>query len=153
MAAGYSYNDDATRKGGELGSFLKESRDLKTFFADMMIKFKGWSFTSEYMQKEADGNPLMKDTSDFFQTGNGWNIQSGYLFKNNIEIAARYTVINPSEEILNAGAGASVTEYSLGVSKYFLGHNLKIQSDVSLTDNQEESDPGIRFRFQVEMAF
>ena len=153
LGVGYSYNDDAPRKAGELGSFLKESRDLSTFFADLMIKYKGWSLTSEYMNKEADKNPLLKDTSNFFQTGNGWNIQSGYLFKNNFEIAARYTVINPSSEILNAGESNYIYEYTLGVSRYIVGHNLKIQSDLSYIEDKENQDPDVRFRFQVEMAF
>lgn len=153
LGIGYSYNDDAPRKAGELGSFLRESRDLSTFFADLMIKYKGWSLTSEYMNKEADNNPLLKDTSDFFQTGNGWNIQSGYLFKNNFEIAARYTAINPSSEILNAGESDYIYEYTLGVSRYIVGHNLKIQSDLSYIEDKGNQDPDIRFRFQVEMAF
>lgn len=152
FGVGYSYNDDAPRKAGELGSFLKESRDLSTFFADVMLKYRGWSLTSEYMNKESDKNALLKDSSNFFQTGNGLNIQSGYLFKNNFEVAARYTVVNPASELLNADVNESVYEYTLGFSKYFVGHSLKIQSDISYIDDHGSTDPAIRFRFQVEMA-
>lgn len=153
LAAGYSYNDGAVRKGGELGSFLKSSRDLSTFFADAMLKYNGWSLTSEYMNKEADHNPLLSDSSNYFQTGDGWNIQSGYLFKNNVEIAARYTVVNPSLEIKGAEMAGKVTEYTLGLSKYFVGHNLKVQTDVSHIRDMLNPDPSLRWRLQVEMAF
>jgi phosphate-selective porin OprO and OprP len=153
LAAGYSYNDDAVRKGGELGSFLSTSRDLKTFFADAMFKFRGWSLSSEYMDKRADQNPILKDTSNYFQTGTGWNIQSGYLFNNNIEVAGRYSVVNPSAEIKGAGLAGRIREYTLGVSKYFVGHNLKVQSDISHTRDYLNSDPALRYRLQVEFAF
>ncbi|HEX6914500.1 MAG TPA: porin [Chitinophagaceae bacterium] len=152
LAAGYSYNDGATRKGGELGAFLKESRDLKTFFADAMLKFRGWSLSSEYMKKTASSNPLLADLSNYFQTGDGWNIQSGYLFRNNVEIAARYTTTQPSTEIKAAGKAAMTREYTLGCSKYFSGHNLKIQTDISHLRNYLEPKAALRYRLQVELA-
>lgn len=152
LGAGYSYNNHAIRKNGELGSFMKEARNLKTFFADVMFKYSGWSLTSEYMDKQAEGTPILTDNSNFFQTGNGWNIQSGYLFKNNFEVAARYTVINPSTELKFSSRDFTMKEYTLGVSKYIVGHNLKIQSDVSYLRDFQLSDPSLRYRFQVELA-
>jgi phosphate-selective porin OprO and OprP len=153
LAAGYSYNDGAMRQAGELGSFLEESRDLKTFFADVMLKYRGWSLTSEYMNKQASGGAVLKDKSNYFLTGRGWNIQSGYLFKNNIEIAARYTIVDPSAEIKMEGLEDRIREYTLGVSKYFVGHNLKVQSDISHIRNYMDTDPALRYRLQVELAF
>ncbi len=153
LAAGYSYNDDAERKGGELGSFLKETRDLKTFFADAMLKYNGWSVTSEYMNKKSSGTPLLKDSSNFFQTGSGFNIQSGYLFKNNFEVAGRYSVADPTSVLKMLGKSDKIKEYTLGVSKYFVGHSLKIQSDISRTRNFLDTDPSLRYRLQVEFAF
>ncbi len=40
IGAGYSYNDGATRQGGELGSFLKESRESENFFCRCHIKIQ-----------------------------------------------------------------------------------------------------------------
>jgi hypothetical protein len=152
LAAGYSFNDGAMRKGGELGSFLKESRDLKTFFADMMLKYRGWSLTSEYMNKQASGSPVLLDKTNFFEAGSGWNIQSGYLFKNNFEVAGRYTIVDPATAIKLEGIADKVREYTLGVSKYFVGHNLKIQSDISHLRDFHSTDPSLRYRLQVELA-
>lgn len=153
LGAGYNFTNDAVRKGGQLGDFLTETRDLNTFFADVMIKYQGWSLTSEYMNKKADRNPLLKSRKNFFETGEGWNIQSGYLFKNNVELAARYTTIKPSSEIINASLNEEEKEYTVGLSKYFSGHNLKIQTDFSLIEEKGATDKEARFRFQVELAF
>lgn len=152
LAAGYSYNDDAIRKGGELGSFLKESRDLKTFFADVMLKYRGWSLTSEYMDKQTSGSSILIDKSNYFQTGSGWNVQSGYLFKNNIEIAGRYSVVDPTAELKSDGFAEKIKEYTLGFSKYFVGHNLKVQTDISHLRDFQNEDPSLRYRLQVELA-
>ncbi|MEI6950623.1 porin [Paraflavisolibacter sp. H34] len=154
LAAGYSYNDGAVRKGGELGAFLGESRDLKTFFADLFWKYRGWSVASEYMKKQAaDGSALTAKPHVFFETGSGFNVQSGYLFPNNFELAGRYTEVTPSRAIRQAGEEGPVREYTLGLSKYFVGHSLKVQSDVSHIRNFLEADPALRFRFQVELGF
>lgn len=153
LAAGYSYNDDAERKNGELGAFFKETRDLKTFFADAMLKYNGWSVASEYMNKKSSGTPLLKDSSNFFQTGSGFNIQSGYLFKNNFEVAGRYSIAEPSSILKMVGKADKIQEYTLGISKYFVGHSLKIQSDISHTRNFLDTDPSLRYRLQVEFAF
>lgn len=153
LAAGYSFNQGAVRKGGELGDFLKEARNLRTFFADVMLKYSGWSLSSEYMNKKVNGSPLLFDKSDFFQTGKGFNIQSGYLFQNNVEVAARYTTVDPSSEIKLDKQDFKTREYTIGVSKYFAGHNLKVQSDVSHIKDFQNADPSLRYRFQVELAF
>ena len=81
-------------------------------------------------------------------TGTGTNLTLGYLFKNNYEIATRYTEIKPE----NNNWGDVNREYTLGISKYIVGHNLKVQSDVRYL-NRETSSDSFGFRFQVEVAF
>ncbi len=152
VAAGYSYNDGAMREGGELGSFVGVQRDLSTFFADAMLKYRGWSLTTEFMDKRTDQSPVVPNTSNFFQTGYGWNLQSGYLFKNNIELAGRYTFVNPSQAIREAELMGKTDEYTVVVSKYFSRHNLKIQTDLSHTKDELDENGSIRYRLQVEMA-
>lgn len=153
IGAGYSYNNNARRENGELGSFLKETRNLKTFFTDAMVKYKGWSITSEYMNKKSDKSPILKDTSGFFKTGYGWNIQSGYLFINNFELSGRFTLVDPTATIKAVGQDEKIKEYTIGMSKYFKGHNLKIQTDASYIKDYGETDSQLRYRLQVEMGF
>lgn len=147
LAGGYNFNDDASRESGQLGDFLDETRDMNTFFADLMFKYKGWSVLSEYMNRTTTKTSILSDNESFFETGEGLNIQSGYLFKNNIEIAGRYTSINKFTSL-----DTDIQEYTLGVSKYFLNHNLKIQSDLSLLDEAGLSNESMRFRIQMELG-
>ena len=147
----YDYNDRAYRSRGNLGSFLSAPATLQTFFADMMFKYKGFSVMAEYADKTAD-NPEVKNLitgkSDYFYTGSAINGQMGYLFKNNYEIAARYTSVTP-EKITKRNP---YEQYTLGMSKYIVDHNLKVQADVTL-NQEEKSDDVFTWRFQVELAF
>ena len=156
IGGGFSYNNDASRTRGELGNFVAETRNLETALADLIFKYKGFSVMSEYMNKTA-ASPLLADSSEYFVLGDGFVIQAGYLFKNNLELAARYATINPDGELYKAGFANKETEYTLGVSRYIVGHNLKIQSDLSYstigTFLSQNQDPAMVYRFQVEFAF
>ena len=73
--------------------------------------------------------------------------QMSYLFKNNFEIAARYATSKPSSKLYENAEAPSLNEmqienYELGVTRYFYGHRLKIQSGLmysELTDLRTES--------------
>ncbi len=149
----YDYNDKAVKSGGQLGNVLSQTRNLSTVFADMMFKYKGFSLMSEYANKTvSNGSPTIVDTSgafvESFYTGTAVNTQLGYLFKNTWEIAGRYTLVTPERITTNNG----ISQYTAGISKYIVGHNLKVQSDFSLI-REERKDDELLFRFQVEMAF
>lgn len=147
----YDYNDRATRERGQLGGFLPEERTLETWFLDAHFKYQGFSTMIEYANKKAHNGPAITDetgaTIGTFYTGTGFNIQSGYLFKNNIELAGRYTSVDPDDET----GKAQNNQYTLGLSKYIVGHALKIQSDISLID-EENADRQYMYRFQVEFS-
>ena len=85
-----------------------------------------------------------------YGTGEGFMMQAGYLLNSNFEIAGRYTKIDPDNP--NFSSLDEETEYTIGLSKYIVEHNLKVQSDFSTTDNGPGKN-NIRFRFQVELAF
>lgn len=149
----YDYNDKAVKSGGQLGEVLSETRNLSTVFADMIFKYRGLSLMAEYANKTvSNGTPTIIDTSgaflESFYTGRAVNAQLGYLVKNNWEVAGRYTLVTPERITTNN----EISQYTFGISKYIVGHSLKIQSDFSLI--QEESrDDELLFRLQVEMAF
>ena len=162
VGASYDYNDGAIREGGQLGDFLSDQRDLSTVFVDAMFKYRGFSAMAEYANKEAlkdessdgeseDGPVVRRDAEgnveETFVTGNAFNVQAGYLFKTNWEVAGRYTTYEPTPV---TGLRAQ-KEYTLGVSKYIVGHSLKVQSDVSLL-KRERRDNVYVFRLQLEIA-
>ena len=155
----YDQNNNTTRVQGFKGDFLSEQRDQKTVFVDAMFKSNGFSTMFEYASKTTDEDALLSDGTSY-QTGTGINLQAGYLFQNNFEVAARYTGINPEDN----NWSDDYSEMTLGFSRYIVGHNLKVQSDFTYVDHDQsgvifpgDSAPrfndAFRVRFQVELAF
>jgi len=152
LAASFDYNDNATRAGGQLGNFLSEQRDLRTVFVDAMFKYKGFSSMVEYANKKAKNGPVVTldefdEVDEAFVTGQAFNAQAGYLFHNNWEIAGRFTNYEPTA-ITDRN---DEQQYTLGLSKYIVGHSLKVQSDVTLEKEQGSKD-FYQFRLQMELA-
>lgn len=155
----YDLNKDASRQAGQLRKFVLDTlgnpfyTDLSTIFVDLIFKYQGWSIQSEYAKKTGDDRVKdgSLDQSLLYRTGNGLNVQLGYLFNNNFEIAGRYTSITADD----FSSVTEVTEYTLGLSKYIVGHTLKVQSDVSISNYPgiTNGDNAFRWRFQVELGF
>lgn len=160
LAVGITYetNKNAVRERGQLGDFIKDANDnyygknLNTFFADLMFKYKGFSLMGEYAHKEtSDGISDVFDVNDevvgTFFTGSGFNLQAGYMFENNWEVAGRYTTISP-----NAGVSNDENQYTFGISKFVVGHKLKIQTDFTYR-KIDQKDDGLLWRTQVDIHF
>ena len=131
------------------GVLLQRQRDdLQSIQADAHFKYKGLSFFGEYANRVAtDGGPI-NELNEIYHTGSALNLQTGYLFKNNWELAGRYTQVNFEDE---TGLD-NFTQYTVGFSKYIVGHNLKIQGDFGIT--QEANNNDILFiRLQTEFNF
>ena len=161
----YDVNKSAARIGGNLGSYIEDSNDqvidsalcdLNTILADVLFKYKGFSLLSEYANKTMTGDRVIDVDGDFinnYYTGSGLTVQAGYLLENNLEPAFRWTSIEPELE-----SGRDLIDmYTIGLSKYIKGHNLKVQTDFSfITETDQvtlEENNEVMFRFQVEMAF
>lgn len=158
LAATYDLNKDAVKTRSNLGSYMETDTgffetDITTLFVDAMFKYKGFSLMAEYADRDAD-DPLAKNldgslTGDIVQVGNGLNLQAGYLFKNNWEVATRYTNIELDQNITGKNAE---NQYTLGVSKYIAGHKLKVQSDISYLEIDNSND-NLMFRLQLDVHF
>jgi hypothetical protein len=151
MAIGITadYNNNAFRSRGNLGSFLVDAvsgdyitDNLNTLFVDAIVKKNGFSSQAVYAIRKSPNS--LGD----FGLGKGLNLQAGYVFNNKVEFAARYSNINA--EVISSINDQS--EYALGFSKYFSGHNLKCQADFSYHDLELTEDDFLRFRLQVEFA-
>jgi len=155
----YNYNENAVRERGFAGDYMMRAdgslyeTDQTTIFADAMFKYDGFSFMGEYAKRTADDEIATEldgttTTGDIVLTGNALNLQAGFLFKSNYEIAARFTTIN-YESI----TGALPTEqYTIGVNKFVVGHKLKVQSDISYTTLDGNED-NITFRLGFDLHF
>ncbi|MBC5774209.1 FmdC precursor [Pontibacter sp. KCTC 32443] len=152
LAAAYDFNHDASREQGQLGDFLSKQRNLHTLFIDAMFKYKGFSTMAEYADKRAPRGPvvLVNDTGgieETFVTGEALNVQAGYLFPTNWEVAGRYTSYDPTE----VTGLTPEKQYTLGISKYIAGHTLKVQGDATLQDREGRRESYL-FRVQLEVG-
>ncbi|WP_067144951.1 porin [Pseudotamlana agarivorans] len=159
IAASYEFNHDAVRTRSNQGSYMfidnnnaLYKTNINTVFVDAMFKFRGFSFMFEYADRTAD-DPFAKNTDgsltgDIVEAGNALNFQSGYLFPSNWEVSGRYTDLNMSAFTMQN----SKDMYTLGVSKYIVGHKLKIQSDLSYIKTYSGTNE-ILARLQMEVHF
>lgn len=161
IAVAYNFNENAVKEAGQLGRFIKDSKgkyvgkNLHQVFADLIFKYKGFSLMSEYVYRTTqDGIPNVYNPLDLsteigtFYTGQAFNIQAGYLFKKNYELAGRFTMVLPQ----NSTVDHNQFEYTIGASKYFLGHKLKVQTDLGYRSITNANDK-LFWRLQTEIHF
>lgn len=157
LSATYDFNQNAMLSRGQKGDYLVgDLENLQTLFIDAHFKYQGFSFFGEYVdRKTSDGSPLLENSfvdgesiDECYYTGESINLQLGYLMKNNWEIAGRYTNVNANDLYDNN----DLNQYTIGFSKYVVGHNLKVQTDFSYTTEQGENDK-LLFRLQTEFNF
>ncbi len=158
LASTYDFNNNAVKDRGNQGSYMINDlgfyeTNIKTFFVDAMFKYNGFSFMGEYVDRAAV-DPYAKNsdnslTGDVVQVGKALNLQSGYLFKNNYEVAGRFTYVELDKNITGENLK---NQYTLGVSKYIVGHKLKVQTDVSYLSVDNEADQ-VMWRLQLDLHF
>jgi len=158
LSAAYDYNDDAVRNRSNMGFYMItddgfHETPIQTFFVDAMFKYRGFSVMAEYASRDADDPIALNSdgtpTGIVVQVGNAINLQSGYLFKKNWEVAGRFTHVALDEDITGRGPQS---QYTLGVSKYFVGHKLKVQTDVNYLDLDNDTGT-VLWRLQMDLHF
>ncbi len=139
VAAAFSYNSANNRTLGQLGDYLYNNvhSNIRYYGADIIFKFKGFSFEAESYTRENDKGIITnsKDSTlkNFIISGRGLMIQSGIFISRRSEIAVRYGRIDPAKKIISLFGIQE--EYVLGFSRYFLKHSLKLQTDCSYFKN------------------
>jgi hypothetical protein len=154
----YDFNNDAVKNRSNQGSYMTNdtgfySTNISTVFVDAMYKHKGFSVMAEYAYRDAE-DAFAKNsdgtlTGDLVQVGNALNLQTGYLLSKTLEISGRYTNIDWDSDITGKGAE---NQYTLGLSKYIVGHKLKVQTDVSYLDLASKTNQ-FMYRLQVDIHF
>ena len=154
----YDFNRDASKTRSNMGDYMfltdgsLYQTNITTQFIDLVLKYKGFSMMAEYAGRSAT-NPVAvelngTETGDIVSVGSAINIAMGCFISEKIEVAGRYTTLNYADV-----TGASpVTMYTLGLNKFVVGHKLKVQSDISYSTKNGESD-AIIFRTGFELHF
>jgi hypothetical protein len=158
LAASYDLNHKAVKTRGGQGTYMVtdygfHQTNVNTLFLDAMFKYKGFSFMAEYADRDAD-DPYARNsdgslTGEVVQVGHGLNLQTGYLFNKNWEVSGRYTNIELNENITGENPE---NQYTLGLSKYIVGHKLKVQTDISYLSVGNGSDE-VMYRLQLDVHF
>jgi hypothetical protein len=153
----YNFNNDGVKTRSGLGTYMSTSSgffqtDITTTFTDFVFKYNGWSILTEIAKRDAESPIALNDdgteTGLVVATGSAFNAQIGYLFKNNVEIAGRFSSITYDDVV----GKANPEQYTLGVSKYIVGHKLKVQADISKSTLNDQEDE-IVFRSGFELHF
>ncbi len=154
----YDINNNAVKTRSNMGSYMPNDigfheTNIYTLFLDLMFKYRGFSLMGEFAHRDASEPVALNSdntpTGDVVQVGNGLNLQSGYLFKNNWEVSARFTNIELDIEITGKNPQK---QYTLGLSKYIVGHKLKVQTDLSYLNIDNGLDE-LMYRLQVDVHF
>lgn len=156
LGAGGTFNHHAQLTRGVKGSILPDNamRSICSYYADMTLKYRGFSFNADFMGRHAP-SPTFDDSGTFIYNGCGVNVQASMLFGRKWELAARNSSMIPETE-LRPYAGYRVWNQStLGITRYIIGHSLKVQLDVSYNKMSEPVSSGydrLCVRFQLELG-
>lgn len=151
LGGAVSQNNGASNENGEgHGDFLffdedgnENLPDYSQIYLDLLLKFKGFSFLGEYVNSSASdlGTPFLNDNgtdvlapsqiSEFLVLGNSYSLQTGYVTKNGYSLDLRYEQTNPEFENNSTSILTDSNSYTVGLTKYFLGNNLKLQASYS----------------------
>ena len=161
LAGAYSYNDRTARLDGQRGALMPGGalRSMSAYFVDFILEYRGWAFYTDFMGRSCDRPLFDEDPAAYVYTGQGLNIQTSYLFNRKWEIALRNSTLFPSEEIQPLAGYHNRNQTMLGITRYIIGHSLKVQADLSY-DTYAERDPLIipdnynrwQLRFQIELG-
>ncbi len=145
VGATYDLNNDAVRTRSNSGLYMVTENgfyqtNITTIFVDGMFKYKGFAFMGEYANREADAPIAVEEdgtaTGARVLEGDAFNFQASYLLKSNYEFTGRYSTINYYE----ASNTSDNDQYTFGISKYVVGHKLKVQTDFTYNERNNEKD-------------
>ena len=155
----YDINNNAVKSRSNMGSYMTQSNgglfetDITTVFLDGVIKYNGFALTGEYANRNADIIEALEadgrtKTGAVVGAGSAVNFQGSYLFKNNLEMTLRYTNID-FKELTRL---SDLKQITYGISKYVVGHSLKIQADLSFSQSNSMRDY-VLFRTGFDLHF
>ncbi len=149
-----SYNAKASSPiGSESGTLaptynrlgVLEYANYTKIVADAMFKYKGFSLVGEFTNTSVTGEDLYTNaagtkklttdtTSAYYNTGNAFNVQSSYIFKNGLAFDCRITTIQPEFAVATSRVQKQ-TWIGFGVNQYIRNNAIKIGLNVNYIDD------------------
>lgn len=163
LAGAYSLNHNALRVQGQRGAIMPDgrTRNIGSYFVDLILKYRGFAFYTDFMGRSCDHplfeplEPLGPPSGAYVYSGKGLNIQASYLFNKKWEVALRNSTLFPAREVQSSAGYESWNQTTLGITRYIIGHSLKVQADLSY--NSRNGNMGATYnrwemRFQLELG-
>jgi hypothetical protein len=139
LACTYSHNEKSSRARGQLGEKLLEPTNQEFLSADAILKYRGFSFYTEYSQRNCE-EPItgyVDGLPSYVFAGYGYLMQASYLLTDDLEIAGRVATVVPDEKI-QAFKGAEFNRHITGCFTYYI-HNHRAKAQVEITHNELEN--------------
>ena len=159
LAGAYTFNNNAVRTQGMKGAILDGMHtNIGSYYFDFILKYRGFAFVADYMGRHTPGTsqPIIDGNGEFVYTGCGLNVQTSYLFDGKWEVALRNSTMFPTAEAQPYVNYSRFNQSTLGVTRYIIGHSLKVQLDMSY-NHRSEVPAGLDYdrwmlRFQIELG-
>ena len=175
LGAAASFNDGASNAVGEgHGEFLlynqegdQQLPDYRQLYGDVLLKYNGFSVLGEYAIATATnlkgtytdlaGRNLLAatDISESLVLGSALNVQLGYVTKSGYAADVSYSATAPEFDDNVNSQLRDIYAVRIGLSKYFKGNDLKLQTAVSsITDNSGlEAVTALRGELLLQLIF
>ncbi len=143
LAGAYSYNHKASRLKGQRGAVMPgdATRNLGSYFVDFILEYRGFAFYTDFMGRSCSDPLFSPETGAFVYNGQGLNVQTSYLFNKKWEIALRNSTLFPDSEVQPLAGYRNWNQTTLGITRYIIGHSLKVQADMSYNTRSRSIDP------------
>lgn len=142
LALGLAFVDNTTGTGSS-------ATDIERLGYEVAFKWKGFNAQGEYFDETATRTGVDSDNK-------GYYVQAGWLFDNNIEVAARMENIDRDSAFSISNLGSAIREYEgtgFGVNYYFGKHVNKIQADYFTYEDKISGAELDEFRLQLQVIF
>lgn len=135
LSLGGTYNSmkKVHRASGTIGPVITEENiSLSTTVFDFMMKYRGISWSGDYIKRWI--------SADNGISGDGFSSQIGKMLSENYEPVVRYTQVTGTDKLKQS---------TIGLNKYLRNHRIKLQSDLSYSDGPDRSYWTWRFQFDL----
>lgn len=160
LGSAFYHNKDAYTK---LGNTAWDGLDdnISEYYFDAVFKYKGVSLLGEYIHRTVGNELFMVSATDqIFSkkvSGEGFYIQGGKFMSEHIESTFRISFLNPNNR--NQAASEKFVQkekYAVGMNYFFIGHNIKIQSQIGIVNEKfqsKENERSIELLSQFSISF
>lgn len=120
-----------------------DATDLLRLELEGAFKLQGFSAVGEYFHERAEPH-----AGTSYGTA-AWYAQTSYAIRSGYELALRYSAVRPDVD----APDGDLTEKGIAVNRYFEGHDIKLQAEYLLLDDEvlDTTDQRLRVQFQVSI--